>query len=63
MQASLATLVAQIEEMVPELDQDKKDIDSTQALLTEAEVAYQAKATALRDARAKNTAGTDLRAG
>ena len=53
LQASLATLVAQIEEMVPELDQDKKDIDATQALLTEAEVAYQAKATALRDAKAK----------
>src|SRR5215467_10549887 len=50
LQASLATLVA-----VPELDQDKKDIDSTQALLTEAEVAYQAKATALRDAKAKLT--------
>ena len=43
LQGSLATLVAQIEEMVPELDQDKKDIDSTQALLTEAEAAYQAK--------------------
>ena len=55
LQASLATLVAQIEEMVPELDQDKKDIDSTQALLTEAEVAYQAKAAALRDAKAKLT--------
>src|SRR6516162_3467841 len=55
LQASLATLVAQIEEMVPELDQDKKDIDSTQALLTEAEVAYQAKATALREAKAKLT--------
>jgi chromosome segregation ATPase len=55
LQASLATLVAQIEEMVPELDQDKKDIDSTQALLTEAEFAYQAKATALREAKAKLT--------
>ena len=32
LQASLATLVAQIEEMVPELDQDKKDIDSTCAV-------------------------------
>src|SRR5215510_3456596 len=41
LQASLATLVAQIEEMVPELDHDKKDIDATQALLREAEVAYQ----------------------
>jgi len=41
--------------MVPELDQDKKDIDSTQALLTEAEAAYQAKATALREAKAKLT--------
>src|ERR1700732_1669786 len=55
LQASLATLVAQIEEMVPELDQDKKDIDSTQALLTEAEAAYQAKATALTGAKAKLT--------
>ena len=53
LQASLATLVAQIEEMVPELDQDKKDIDSTQALLTEAEAAYQAKASALTGAKAK----------
>jgi hypothetical protein len=33
LQASSATLVAQIEEMVPELDQDKKDIDATQALI------------------------------
>ena len=55
LQASLATLVAQIEEMVPELDQDKKDIDSTQALLTEAEAAYQAKATALTGVKAKLT--------
>jgi chromosome segregation ATPase len=55
LQASLATLVAQIEEMVPELDQDKKDIDSTQALLTEAEAAYHAKATALAGAKAKLT--------
>jgi chromosome segregation ATPase len=55
LQASLATLVAQIEEMVPEPDQDKKDIDSTQAVLTEAEVAYQAKATALREAKTKLT--------
>jgi chromosome segregation ATPase len=55
LQASLATLVAQIEEMVPELDQDKKDIDSTQTLLAEAEVAYRAKATALREAKAKLT--------
>jgi chromosome segregation ATPase len=53
LQASLATLVARIEEIVPELDQDKKDVDATQALLTEAEAAYQAKATALSDAKAK----------
>jgi chromosome segregation ATPase len=53
LQASLATLVARIEEMVPELDQDKKDIDATQALLTDAETAYQAKATALTEAKAK----------
>ena len=55
LQGSLATLVAQIEEMVSELDQDKKDIDSTQALLTEAEAAYQAKATALTGAKAQLT--------
>jgi len=55
LQASLATLVAQIEEMVPELDQDKKDIDCTQALLTDAEAAYHAKATALAGAKAKLT--------
>jgi chromosome segregation ATPase len=55
LQASLATLVGQIEEMTPELDQDKKDIDSTQALLRDAEAAYQAKATALTGAKAKLT--------
>jgi chromosome segregation ATPase len=55
LQASLATLVAQIEEMVPELDQDKTDIDATQALLAEAEAAYQAKASALAEAKAKLT--------
>src|SRR5260370_29137818 len=55
MMASLVSLVAQSEEMVPELDQDKRDIDSTQALLTEAEAAYQAKATALTGAKAKLT--------
>ena len=55
LQASLATLVARIEEMVPELDQDKKDIDATQALLTEAEAAYRAKASALTGAKAKLT--------
>ena len=55
LQASLATLVAQIEEMVPQLDQDKDDINSTQALLTEAEAAYRAKASALAGAKAKLT--------
>ena len=61
LQASLATLVAQIEEMVPELDQDKKDIDATQALLTEAKAAYRAKATALTGAKAKlNRARNDM---
>jgi chromosome segregation ATPase len=53
LQASLAALVAQIEEMVPELDRDKKDIDSTQALLKEAEAAYHGKASALTGAKAK----------
>jgi chromosome segregation ATPase len=61
LQASLATLVAQIEEIVPELDQDKKDIDATQALLRDAETAYQAKATALTGAKAKlNRARNDM---
>ena len=61
LQASLATLVAQIEEIVPELDQDKKDIDATQALLRDAEAAYQAKATALTGAKAKlNRARNDM---
>src|SRR5712671_2631301 len=61
LQASLATLVAQIEEIVPELDQDKKDIDATQALLREAEAAYQAKATALTGAKAElNRARNDM---
>jgi chromosome segregation ATPase len=55
LQASLAKLVAQIEEIVPELDQDKKDVDATQALLSDAEAAYQAKATALTGAKAKLT--------
>ena len=55
LKASLATLVAQIEEMIPELDQDKKDVDSTQALLRGAEAAYQAKATALTGAKATLT--------
>jgi chromosome segregation ATPase len=55
LQASLARLVSQIEEIVPELDQDKKDVDATQALLREAEAAYQAKATALTGAKAKLT--------
>jgi len=61
LQASLATLVAQIEEMVPELDHDKKYIDSTQALLTEAEAVYQTKAAALTGAKAKlNRAKNDM---
>ena len=61
LQASLATLVAQIEEMVPQLDQDKHDINSTQALLTEAEAAYRAKASALTGAKAKlNRAKNDM---
>src|SRR5882724_2081134 len=51
LQASLATLVAQIEEIVPELDQDKKDVDA----------AYQAKAAALTGAKAKlNRAKNDM---
>lgn len=49
--ASLATLVAKIEHMAPELDRDKKDVESTRALLAEAEAVYQQKAEALTNAR------------
>src|SRR5260370_26853964 len=61
LQASLATLVAQIEEIVPELDQDRKDIDATQALVTAPESAHQAKATAPTRAEATlNRAQNDI---
>ena len=47
--------------MVPERDQDKKDIDATPALSRDAEAAYQAKATELTGAKAKlNRAGNDM---
>jgi septal ring factor EnvC (AmiA/AmiB activator) len=49
--ASLATLVAKIEHMAPELDRDKRDVESTRTLLAEAEAVYQQKAEALTNAR------------
>jgi len=49
--ASLASLVAKIEHMAPDLDRDKKDVESTRALLSEAETVYQQKAAALTNAK------------
>jgi chromosome segregation ATPase len=49
--ASLAALVQKIERMAPELDRDKKDVESTRALLSEAEAVYQQKAEALTNAK------------
>ncbi len=53
LQTSLTALVVKIEEMVPELDRDKQDINATQSLLTDAEAAYQAKTIELTGAKAK----------
>jgi chromosome segregation ATPase len=49
--ASLASLVQKVEHMAPELDRDKKDVESTRALLSEAEAVYQQKAEALTNAK------------
>jgi chromosome segregation ATPase len=49
--ASLASLVQKIEHMAPELDRDKKDVEDTRALLSEAEAVYQQKAEALTNAK------------
>ena len=49
--ASLASLVQRVEHMAPELDRDKKDVESTRALLSEAEAVYQQKAEALTNAK------------
>lgn len=51
LQKSLASLVGKLEHMAPELDRDKKEVADTQALLTEAEEAYKAKAEALAGAK------------
>jgi predicted nucleic acid-binding Zn-ribbon protein len=44
-------LLNRTEHMAPELERDRKDVDATQALLTDAEKAYQDKARALTEAR------------
>jgi chromosome segregation ATPase len=49
--ASLASLVQKIEHMAPELDRDRKDVEDTRALLSEAERVYQQKAEALTSAK------------
>lgn len=51
MNASLASLVAKIEHVAPDLDRDKKDVEDTRALLSEAEKVYQQKAEALTGAK------------
>src|SRR5215472_8447158 len=48
---SLSSLVQKIEHMAPELDRDKKDVEDTRALLSEAEAVYQQKAEALTNAK------------
>jgi chromosome segregation ATPase len=50
-EASLASLVGKIENIAPELERDRKDVDATQKLITEAENAYQQKAAALTGAK------------
>jgi chromosome segregation ATPase len=52
LEKSLAALLNRIEHMAPELERDRKDVDATQSLLTDAEKAYQDKAKALTEARA-----------
>lgn len=49
--ASLANLLGKIETIVPELDRDRQDVEATQALLKDAEEAYQEKAVALTQAK------------
>jgi chromosome segregation ATPase len=48
---SLTALVAKIEHVAPDLDRDKKDVEETRALLSEAEKVYQQKAEALTGAK------------
>lgn len=51
LKASLDNLLSRIERLQPELDRDRHDIEHTQALLREAEGAYQEKATSLTQAK------------
>jgi chromosome segregation ATPase len=51
LQTSLAALLGRIEHMAPDLDRDKQDVEATQALITEAESAYQEKAKAFAEAK------------
>lgn len=50
-EASLATLVGQLEAFAPEVDQEKRDVVEVQALLDEAQAAYKAKAESLSKAK------------
>jgi chromosome segregation ATPase len=51
MNLSLPSLVDKIEHVAPELDRDKKDVEDTRALLSEAEKVYQQKAESLTGAK------------
>ena len=51
LQASLASLLDRIEHVAPEMDQDKHDVDATQALLADAEKAYLDKTRQLTEAK------------
>lgn len=50
-EASLAKLVAQLEQLKPEVDQEHQDVVEVKALLDEAQKAYKEKATALTTAK------------
>lgn len=52
LEASLATLTAQIEDIAPALDQDRADVETTRSLLADFETAYQAKMQELTQAKA-----------
>ena len=51
LEASLAKLVTQLEEVSPQVDLERKDVAEVQALLDDAQAAYKAKAAALAGAK------------